>query len=93
MLHSTKFDDTTEYIGLYCTKGSQTKKLISSVKGWWGGVIVLGILPVPGIPTNFILRQVPTAQRKCGWGGGGIFRSFFISPIFLPLFGRRPDID
>ena len=50
--------------------------------------MVLGKLPVPGRPTILIALAV-------GAGGGGldIFTLIYPSPFFLPLFGRRPDID
>ena len=57
--------------------------------------MVLGKLPVPGRPTNLVIVwQGPTALAV-GAGGGGldIFLSSIISLFFLPLFGRRPDID
>ena len=48
--------------------------------------MVLGKLPVPG--------QGPTALAV---GAGGVGWTFFLSSIislfFLPLLGRRPDID
>ena len=54
-----------------------------------------GIFPVPGRPTNLItVGQRPTALAA---GAGGGCLDFFLSSIpslfFLPLFGRRPDID
>ena len=58
--------------------------------------MVLGKLPVPRRPTILIIvGQGPTAL-VVGAGGGcfGHFYShlsFFL--LFLPLFGRRPDID
>ena len=61
--------------------------------GWLGGAMVLGKLPVPGRPTNLDLSKV-RANRACsGWGLFGHFFSFIISLFFLPLSGRRPDID
>ena len=53
--------------------------------------MVLGKLPVPGRPTIWIIvGQGPTARVGVVW-------TFFLSPIislfFLPLSGRRPDID
>ena len=53
--------------------------------------MVLGKLPVPGRPT---VEQGPTALAV-GAGGGclDIFTSSILSLLFLPLFGRRPDID
>ena len=59
-------------------------------RGWSGGAMVLGKLPVPGRPTNL----GPTALAV-GAGGGclDIFLSSIISLFFPPLSGRRPDID
>ena len=52
--------------------------------------MVLGELPVPGRPTIWIIvGQGPTALAV---GAGGGYLDIFIL-IFLPLFGRRPDID
>ena len=64
--------------------------------GWSGGAMVLGKLPVPGRPTIWItVEQGPTALAV--GAGGGCLDIFLISSIlsllFLPLFGRRPDID
>ena len=64
-------------------------------RGWSGGVMVLGKLPVPGRPTIWIIvGQGPTALAV---SGGGVVWTFLLSSIlsllFLPLFGRRPDID
>ena len=57
--------------------------------------MVLGKLPVPGRPTIWItVGQGPTALTV--GAGGGCLDSFIlicISLLFLPLFGRRPDID
>ena len=57
--------------------------------------MVLGKLPVPGRPTIWItVGQGPTALAV---GAGGVVWTFSFSSIlsflFLPLFGRRPDID
>ena len=57
--------------------------------------MVLGKLPVPGRPTILItVGQGPTALAV---GAGGVVWTFLLSSIlsflFLPLFGRRPDID
>ena len=58
--------------------------------------MVLGKLPVPGRPTIWItIGQGPTAL-VVGAGGGclDIFTLIYpLSVLFLPLFGRRPDID
>ena len=58
--------------------------------------MVLGILPVSGRPTIWIIvGQGPTALAEgAGWGCLDIFfLSSFISLFLLPLSGRRPDID
>ena len=57
--------------------------------------MVLGKLPVPGRPTIWItVGQGPTALAVGGWGLFGHFYSHLsFSLLFLPLFGRRPDID
>ena len=53
--------------------------------------MVLGKLPVPGSPTIWItVGQVPIALAV-GWFGH--FYSHLPFLLFLPLFGRRPDID
>ena len=57
--------------------------------------MVLGKLSVPGRPTIWmILGQGPIALAV-GAGGGcfDILLSSILSLLFLPLFGRRPDID
>ena len=57
--------------------------------------MVLGKLPVPGRPTIWItVEQGPTALAV---GAGGVVWTFLLSSVlsllFLPLSGRRPDID
>ena len=57
--------------------------------------MVLGKLPVPGRPTIWItVGQRPIALAV---GMGGVVWKFLLSSIlsflFLPPFGRRPDID
>ena len=58
--------------------------------------MVLCKLPVPGRPTNldYSRARAYCACSRCGWG---LFWTFFLSSInsvfFLPLSGRRPDID
>ena len=57
--------------------------------------MVLGKLPVPGRPTILITVGQGPIARAVGAGGGWL--GHFYSPLsflfFLPLFGRRPDID
>ena len=60
--------------------------------------MVLGKLPVPGRPTIWIIvEQGPIAFAVGAGGGGGAVWTFLLpsifSLLFLPLFGRRPDID
>ena len=64
--------------------------------GGSGGAMVLGQLPVPGRPTIWmIVEQGPIALAISA--GRGVVWTFLISSIlsllFLPLFGRRPDIN
>ena len=57
--------------------------------------MVLGKLPVPGRPTIWI--SVGQGLTALAVGAGGVVLTFLLSSIlsllFLPLFGRRPDID
>ena len=57
--------------------------------------MVLGKLPVPGCPTIWmIVGQGPVALAV---GAEGVVWTFLfssiLSPLYLPLFGRRHDID
>ena len=57
--------------------------------------MVLGKLPVSGRPTIWItVGKGPTALAV---GAGGVVWTFLLSTtlslLFLPLFGRRPNID
>ena len=63
--------------------------------GWSGGAMVLGKLPVPGRPTNLDWRRARAycVCSRCGWGLFGHFFSRLPFLFFLPLSGRRPDID
>ena len=68
--------------------------IITGVVG--GGAMVLGKLPVLGRPTIWtIVGQGPIALAV--GAGGGVVWTFLLSSIlslhFLPLSGRRPDID
>ena len=58
--------------------------------------MVLGKLSVPGRPTSLEIVGQGPIELTVG-AGGGLFGHFFLSSIFslffLPLFGRRPDID
>ena len=63
--------------------------------GWSGGAMVLGKLSVPGRPTIWISVGQGPAALAVGAGGGvwTFLLSSILSLLFLPLFGRRPDID
>ena len=55
----------------------------------------LGKLPVPGRPTILITVGQGPIALAVGAGGGGlaIFTLNLSFLLFLPLYGRRPDID
>ena len=57
--------------------------------------MVLGKLPVPGRPANldYSRARAYCASNRYGWGSLDIFLSSIISLFFLPLFGKRLDID
>ena len=55
-------------------------------QGWAGAAMVLGKLPVPGRPEG----QGPIALAGVVWA---FLLSSILSLIFLPVAGRRPDID
>ena len=63
--------------------------------GWSGGAKVLGKRPVPGrLAIEMIVGQRPTVLALgAGWGLFGHFYSPLSFLLFLPLSGRRPDID
>ena len=64
-------------------------------RGWSGGAMVLGELPVLGRPTIWTTVGQGPIVLAVGAGGGclDIFILIYPSFLFLPLFGRRPDID
>ena len=56
--------------------------------------MVLGKLPVPGRPTNLDESRARAYGACRGWGVVWTFLfSSILSLLFLPLSGRRPDID
>ena len=64
-------------------------------RGRSGGAKVLGELPVPGRPADldYSRARAYCACSRCGWGLFGPFLSSVTPLFFLPLSGRRPDID
>ena len=56
---------------------------------------MLGKLPVPGRPTNLDYNGQGPTMLTAGAGGGGLDFFFFrlSFQFFLPLSGRRSDID
>ena len=56
---------------------------------------MLGKLPVPGRPTIWIIVGQGPIALAIGAGGGvwTFFLSSITSLFFIPLSGRRPDID
>ena len=68
---------------------------LDDIKGWSGGAMVLGKLPVPGRPT-YLDYSKARAYCTCSRCGRGFFGHFFSRLSFLLSFslsGRRPDID
>ena len=57
--------------------------------------MVLGKIPVPGRPTNLEREGQGPSVLAVGAGGGclDIFSLVYHFSFFLPLSGRRPDID
>ena len=64
-------------------------------RGRSGGAMVLGKLPVPGHPRIWMIVGQGPISLAVGAGGGclDIFTLIYPSLLFLPLFGRRSDID
>ena len=70
--------------------------LAITLQGWWsGGAMVLGKIPVPGRHTNldYSMARAYCTCSRCGWSGLDFFFSRLSFLFFLPLFGRRSDID
>ena len=57
--------------------------------------MVLGKVPVPGRPTIWMIVGQGPIALAVGTNGGclDIFTLLSLSLLFLPLSGRRPDID
>ena len=54
-------------------------------RGWLGGAMVLGKLPVPGRPTS-LENSRARAYCACSWCGRGWFGYFFSHLSFLSSF-------
>ena len=64
------------------------------MRGWSGGAMVLGKLPVPGRPTIWMTVGQGPVVLAVG-AGGGLYGHFYSHLSFLSavsLSGRRPDI-
>ena len=61
------------------------KLILTNPRGWSGGVMVLGKLPVPGRPTNldYSRARAHCPFSGCGWG---LFGHFFSRLSFLFSF-------
>ena len=57
--------------------------------------MALGKLPVPGRPANldYSRARAYCDYSRCGWGLFGHFSLLYCFSFFLPLSGRRRDID
>ena len=70
------------------------KSIPRGSRGWSGGAMVLGKLPVPGRTADLDYGRAGAALPVGAVGGClDIFISCVISFFFLPLSGRRPDVD
>ena len=84
------------FITEIATKTGIMVLIVTFSKGWSGGAMVLGKLPVPGCPTIWIIvGQGPIVLEvgAGGEGGGGSWLDIFIlifSLLFLPFSGRWP---
>ena len=68
----------------YCLKGPLNQNQPTDHKrGWLGGAMVLGKLPVPGRPT--ILITVGQGPIALAVGAGGVVWTFLLSSIHSPL--------
>ena len=87
-----EYTDKKQIENLQPESASVSTCLPQHLRGWSGGAIVLGKLPVPGRPTIWItVGQGPTVLAV---GAGGVVWTFLLSSIlsflFLPLFGDGP---
>ena len=65
----------------------------SVCRGWSGGAMVLGKLPVPGRPTNmdYSRARAYCACSGCGWGlFGHLYSPLSFLVSFSPILGDGP---
>ena len=74
-----------QYFSLYRAVSQRDKREYLMIRGWSGGAMVLGQLPVPGRPTNLdcSTARAYCACSGCGWG---LFGRFFSRLSFLFSF-------
>ena len=82
--------ETARYRLKYCLKGPLNPK--QPTRGWSGGAMVLGKLPVPGRPTSLITVGQGPIALAVGAGGGGLDIFTLIYPFlsFSLSFGDGP---
>ena len=61
--------------------------------GWSGGVIVRSKLPVSGRPTIWMIVGQEPVKFAVGAGGDCLDIFILFSFLFLPISGRRLDVD
>ena len=74
------------------TNSIVTVRICYTTKGWSGGAMVLGKLPVPGRPTNldYSTARAYCASSRCGWG---LVWTFFSLLSFLSSFSLSQGDD
>ena len=78
---STSLAPQGPYRSVQAVQGKQLKDDTRNCKGWLGGAMVLGKLPVPGRPTNFDRSR---ARAYCACRVGVVW-TFFLSSIISYL--------
>ena len=73
------------YFPQFCTSDMSKYGYLEVFRGWSGGAMVVGKLPVPGRPTNLDWSRARAycAGSRCGWG---LFGHFFSRLSFLFSF-------
>ena len=66
---------------------------VTYLSGWSGDAMVLGKLPVPGRPANLDYSRARASATAVSAEVFGHFFSHLSFLFFLPLSGRRPDMD